>query len=232
MSIGKVNGSGASGFDQLALSGIEDPLIAAAALQLSTEHEIRNGDELERQMARQEKIAADKDAVKHLLEKADDIRTGALTSLAFSAAGTAVQAYGASQSIEAADHELDSAALKGAVANHEVPPELVGRYEAGATFYSAEAKPSAAQGSLWSGIGAGISAGHVVGDQVIGQAAATEADARSQAAKTRADAAQSVVDTLKEDRKKSEEAVQTTLGLVREILDAQHQTAMAIVNRT
>lgn len=232
MTIGKINGSNAPLYDGLALSAIEDPLLAAAALQLSTEHEIQKNDELDRQLARQAKLAADRDAVKHLLDKADAIRTGALTSLAFTAAGTAVQAYGASRSIAAADKEFEAAGLREEVARQRIAPELVEGARADADVLVAQAKQSNGAADYAKAIGSGISGGRVIGDQIIGQAGATEEDARSQAAKSRADAAQSVVDALKDDRKKSEQAIQTTLELVRQILDSQHQTAMAVVNRT
>lgn len=226
---------------------LEDPYLALAAMTLRQEHEARRTDELAMQDARQAMIAANERAVEHLLEKASDIRAGALVSLAASAAGTGMQVYGLTKDMEAAASSMDGAALEQrgreqlacadglaksgnsaeAAAMHQLAQQSAGA----SVTAGAEAASLKATGALWKGIGAGLSSVSIVGEKVIGGASATRKDAASQAARNRAETAKSTVDLLKEDKKKSERLVESQLNMARDILEIRHQTNMGIIGR-
>lgn len=90
---------------------------------------------------------------------------------------------------------------------------------------------SRAAGKLWERVGCGLSSLSVIGSDVIGKASATRHEAKSQSAQTRAEASSGAVEALKEDRKKSEKAVEVQLDTVRNILEIRHQANMAMIGR-
>lgn len=225
----------------------DDPFLALAALRLRQEHESRRTDEQTMREARLAMIAAGEKAIEHMLEKARDIRTGAFVSLAVSTAAAGLQTYGLSTEVEGTASALESADLKRAARQHLACSDdlaQMGNLEAAsvAKQMSVEAADAAvtadvlaarltAEGALWRAIGAGISRATVVGDKVIGEAGATREDAKTRAAQMRADAAQSLTETLKEDGRKSEKIVEKELDAVQNILTTRHQMNIGIIGR-
>jgi hypothetical protein len=184
--------------------GAVDPLLVLLAKQIEVEREYQRHEDAVRVASRNAKLAADAAAVEALHEQADAIRAGAWVSLGFTAAGAAAEGV----SIAAAPGACGE--TPAAKAEWAAARDLSRAFAAGGRALSSAAEP----------------AGRLVGD-----ARATDAQARGAFAKSRADDAQSSHEGAHGAKQKSENHVAALIDQIQHIIESARQAIDHVLSR-